>query len=137
MVGTNNSVQNRMFIRSETGGAKTPFAEVFTSYNTNFNEFGDGAKGDAIAFGFAANGSIASFLLPLNSTKEPTSMTVTSTFELRTIAGTLISGGHTPTLSVRSHAKGALIQISTSGLTTDQPLVLWTETNTSQLVFNF
>lgn len=79
-----NAGNDTIYFRTKDGGVLTPWREVIHTGNTNFNEFGGYSVGDLVCptQGFAESATQISFLLPINSTKLPTGISVQGSFRL-------------------------------------------------------
>lgn len=113
---------------------------MFDSSNTNFNDF-SGSQFDNIAVGVALSASVAIFYLPMNSTIQASSVTVTSTFSIAKPDGSIVAsnlGASDIALNIRSSKKVSMLTIGgLTGLTVGAPLELRCATNTSKIQVNF
>jgi len=119
------------------------FSEWRTFYhsgNTNFNEFGGISSNCLIAYGYAASSTIAVLYLPISSKGKPSSISITSTFRLVSFTGTVATGlsSSIQIQAVKSTNKWLVCDISgLSGLTTEAPLELRSESASSKITVNF
>ena len=134
--GSGNTYQ-----RSWDIGSPTEWVQVYTSGNTNFNEFGGVASNDTIGIGGSASSTLAIFYLPINSKVKPSGISVTGTFKIRLpFNGTDLATNITPSINLDA-SSNKLVALTVSGLsglpTAGTTLELRTESTSSKITVNF
>lgn len=95
---------------------------------------------EILATGYATSATEARFFLPINGFINPTSITLTDTFNVTGVTGGIVGGGGgvTPTLATTSSKRVCvLIVTGLSGLTSGAPYNLTTVLSTSEILVNY
>jgi len=88
-----------------------------TAGNLNLNTYSSGAVNDRVALGVAVSTTTCFFLLPISGFVPPTGITVTGTFNITTLGGSLVTGGFGITPVDGGGSSNKMQHIQVSGLT--------------------
>ncbi len=112
--GVNSTSPARAFIKSWDGSNTYGWQELYTSGNTNFNEFV--FNQNETKNGIARNGSEVVIELPINSKVDPTSISATGTFYVvNSITSVTEATGVAPTIIGASSQRNLIVVLSSSG----------------------
>lgn len=133
--------KSRTYIRTMQSGIWSPWAELYHSGNTNFNEFYSTGVGDILASGYAFNTTSCVFNFPINSLSLPNGVTISGTegFEIadRNTQTLLHNNVTNLVMTARVAPKTLALEVTgLSGFTTGQELVLRSRVG-SKITVNF
>lgn len=112
----------------------------YTSNNLNPNVFGGIASGDVIALGEANSATGGSFILPISGVGGPVSISITGTFDVIDITGTVTYAAGITDLVLSSVSGNKIAYIFTSsalGMTPGQNIYLRQAAALSRITVNF
>ena len=111
----------------------------YTTGNLNQNIFGANGANDAIGFGWAVGATSAIFILPISLSSNPSSITISNTFEIRDGSGSIVASGLNTTIILSQGSSHKVARIVISGLallTSGQVLELRTGNALSKITVN-
>ena len=115
---------------------------IYTTDNLNINEFGNvGGTNDLVATGFAVDATTAWLVLEVQSFVSPTSITLTSTLDIRDAAFIqrgFSLGGANVVMNTRSSSSVCIVEVTgCTGLVSGQSIMAVKDTGTTLIKVNF